>query len=185
MSNVWFISDTHFNQKNILVFTDHNDVRIRPEFNSVEEMNEVMIERWNAKVNPGDKVWHLGDVHFGDYNFYKKEIHARLKGSKRLLVGNHDDIGLMLPLFKKVQLINNSFKKDGFIMSHMPIHKFSLYDHRTEKPMVNVHGHIHEKDVPDVGYVNISCEKTDYAPIHLEDLKKLVDAETEKLWASL
>jgi len=56
--NIWFTSDTHFNHRNIIGYAQ------RP-FESVEEMNEVMIERWNASVRGEDTIYHLGDFSFG------------------------------------------------------------------------------------------------------------------------
>ena len=78
----WFISDTHFWHKNILQYTD------RP-FNSVEEMNEGIIDNWNTKVAADDVVYHLGDVSFGSLS-RTVDILDRLKGKKRLVYGNHD-----------------------------------------------------------------------------------------------
>lgn len=45
MKDLFLTSDTHFNHSRILQF--------RPQFSSVEEMNEIMIERWNKVVGRG------------------------------------------------------------------------------------------------------------------------------------
>jgi len=50
-SNVWFTADTHFNHRRLIEIN-------RPQFCSVEEMNETMIERWNERVEKGDRVYH-------------------------------------------------------------------------------------------------------------------------------
>lgn len=181
MAEIFFISDPHWNHANILTFVGVDGKPIRPHFSNVEEMNEVMIERWNAVVRPQDKVWNLGDVFFGDFDEYKK-IHSRLNGHQRLLLGNHDkDERLWTTrMFKKIGVIRR-FDEYGFVCSHIPMNRHSCFNHRQNDYLVNVHGHVHEQDVPDAGYVNISCEKTNYAPIHLEDLKKLVDYEKIRL----
>ncbi len=77
--NIFFTSDHHFGHKRII------ELASRP-FASVEEMDEVLIERWNAIVAPGDLVYHLGDFAFADHAPYLE----RLKGQKRLILGNHD-----------------------------------------------------------------------------------------------
>ena len=85
MSNrIFFTSDTHFNHKSILTFcptTRHGS--------SVEEMNELLIERWNEDVALGDRVYILGDFAFGNKTS-TEEILKRLKGRLFLIKGNHD-----------------------------------------------------------------------------------------------
>jgi len=45
MANVWFTADFHFGHKNIIRYCD------RP-FASVEQMNEIILERLNARGHP-------------------------------------------------------------------------------------------------------------------------------------
>ncbi|NBD27849.1 metallophosphoesterase family protein [Paenibacillus glycinis] len=59
MQKVFFISDHYFGHKHII------DFESRP-FTEAEEMNEAMIEKWNAVVGKGDKVFHLGDFSWSD-----------------------------------------------------------------------------------------------------------------------
>lgn len=56
---IWFTSDHHFGHENIIRFCN------RP-FQSIEEMDRVLIERWNEVVEPCDTVYHLGDFTLGD-----------------------------------------------------------------------------------------------------------------------
>lgn len=78
----FFISDTHFDHKNIIKYSN------RP-FDSVEEMNEQMVARWNAKVHPNDRIFHVGDFGFSPRSKLQK-IFDRLNGHKYLIRGNHD-----------------------------------------------------------------------------------------------
>ena len=163
MSNIWFISDTHFNHKNILSFfsTETNE-RVRS-FNSVEEMNETLVKNWNDNIKPNDKVYHLGDVIFGkDFS-----ILNRLNGKKRLIIGNHDDFmnKEFQFHFEKV-LFWKRFKEHKFFVTHVPIFR--------EIGDVNVHGHLHEKSDVSPFHKNISVERTNFTPLHLDDVLKRI-----------
>lgn len=76
----YFTADTHFGHQLMLKF--------RP-FASTDEMDEHLIDIWNAVVKPDDIVWHLGDFSCHDEGRTKK-IFSRLQGRKRLIPGNHD-----------------------------------------------------------------------------------------------
>lgn len=171
MPDIWVTSDTHFNHKNILNFTDDEGKKVRP-FDSVEEMNEVLIERWNEVVKPGDKIYHLGDVFFGHIDWVVNNWH-RLNGKKRLIVGNHDDIPNIVKrgMFEKVDLWR-MFSEFNLLLTHVPVHNSTLYERRfKDRPMINVHGHIHSNPSPAGPYVCVCVEQTDYRPVNIEELK--------------
>ncbi|MGE7368305.1 hypothetical protein ACQKKX_04440 [Neorhizobium sp. NPDC001467] len=80
----FYISDTHFCHDNIL--------RMQPRlFESIEQHDEHLIQRWNAVVDPEDVVYHLGDFALGLNNPDRiRSIFHRLNGRKFLIYGNHD-----------------------------------------------------------------------------------------------
>ena len=182
------VSDTHFGHTNSWAkFTNYDGTPMRP-FTSNEEMDEVMVERWNAKVRPEDTVYHLGDVVIN-----KKSLHhvARLNGRKILVRGNHD-------VFKDAEYTEVGFQQihgvrvfvDKFILSHIPLHP----DCVTDRFRVNVHGHLHNNEImryredppelrhlqePDPRYLCVSVEHTDYAPLHFDE----VEARIQARWA--
>lgn len=176
MQETWFISDTHFGHENILEY----EKEARP-FSCLEEMHEVMIERWNNVVKPGDILYHLGDFAFGRHNI---AIAERLNGKKRLVMGNHDTYpsSLYLNYFEKLY---GCLFWHGCILSHMPVHPNGL----GSRWLLNVHGHLHSKKVTymseesisvpteDLNYFNVSCEQNNLTPIHrdkiMERLKEL------------
>ena len=51
-------------------------------------MNEVMIGKWNDRVKGTDTVYIVGDMFFRCSD--AETILKRLKGKKRLVIGNHD-----------------------------------------------------------------------------------------------
>jgi len=177
--DIWVISDTHFFHENILKFTDSDGELIRGAlFDSVEEMNEVMAQRWNSVVKPGDYVYHLGDVFMGDKVEFKK-YWKRLNGSKRLIVGNHDDIKWIAQneLFTKISMWRQ-FTEFGLLLSHVPLDPSGLMNYRykaedpTDNPMLlNVHGHIHQNPSPTTDHRCVCVEHINYTPIHIEELR--------------
>ncbi len=150
---MWLISDTHFNHANILQFvsTWKDGERVRPEFevDAIQEMNEKIIDNWNRVDIGSDKDW-------------LTKTFARLHGKKRLILGNHDnyDMSFYAKFFEKIMV---SRKVEDVILTHYPIRMdFEL------RRKANIHGHIHEVNLPDDRYLNVSVEQTGYAPIHID-----------------
>lgn len=82
MKDEFYTSDLHFGHTNVIGF-DH-----RP-FTDRDEMDRVMIELWNGRVQPDDTVYILGDICY--HSQYGAEWYLRqLKGHKILILGNHD-----------------------------------------------------------------------------------------------
>ena len=172
MKDIWLISDTHLCHENILNFSDNKGIKIRGNrFSNIKEMNECILENWNSVVKKGDIVYHLGDVFIGDKEDFKK-MWPKFNGSKRLIVGNHDDIKFLSSggFFAKVQMWR-MFTEFGLMLTHVPIHESGLYRHNSGETLLNVHGHIHQNDSPDGPYKNVSVEKIDYTPINIEEIR--------------
>lgn len=160
----YFISDTHFFHTNIIKFVDDAGKRIR-NWDTLEDMHEYMIKKWNSVVKDSDYVYHLGDVTF-QYHGAFNNLMSRLKGHKRLIVGNHDKIwnpSLMMH-FEKVDLWKG-FKEHNFTASHIPLMLQSLRD-----GAYNVHGHVHQNSLNNPNYINVSVEVRDYTPVHIDEI---------------
>lgn len=167
MNNVWFTSDTHFGHKKILEY----EPEARP-FSSVEEMNEVMIDRWNHCVGRNDIIYHLGDFCFGKSSL---DIAARLNGKKRLIMGNHDSYPVddYLRHFEKVMGVKY-WKM--CVLTHIPVHP----DNLGSRAFINVHGHLHsnkmrivtdQNDIyDDENYFNVSVEQNNLRPFHADQI---------------
>lgn len=78
---VYFTADPHFGHANVIWMCQ------RP-FPDVETMNEALIAAWNSRVKGADTVFIVGDMFFRCAD--PESILKRLKGKKRLIVGNHD-----------------------------------------------------------------------------------------------
>ena len=186
MKETWFISDTHFGHKNILEYEKEH----RP-FNTVEEMNETIIERWNSVVKPKDLVYHLGDFCFGKSAL---AIASRLNGRKILVLGNHDTYQSSEYLLYFDRLFGAVFWHEA-LLTHIPVHT----EHA--RNFLNVHGHLHSKKVEtkiydlfnlqttegnidclanprmceDERYLNVSCEQNNLTPINAEVIRKRIE----------
>ena len=186
MPAVFLTSDTHFGHAGVCRFTEADGItKIRP-WTDPDEMDEEMIKRWNDRVRPNDKVYHLGDVVI---NRKSLKTLARLNGDKVLIRGNHD-------IFRDEEY-REHFRElrayhvmNGMILSHIPVHEASLGRFGT-----NIHGHLHASRVKkargvdaktgailyskenDVRYHCVCVEQTDFAPILLEDVYKRITAE--------
>lgn len=75
----YFTSDLHLGHKNIILYSK------RP-FETVEEMDDELIERFNSLVKPGDTVYDLGDFSFANPKIYL----PRLNGNIIRIKGSHD-----------------------------------------------------------------------------------------------
>lgn len=163
--DIWVTSDTHFFHENVIKYSN------RP-FKDAKEMNECLVDNWNSVVKPGDKVYHLGDVAMGpEHREELPSLLSKLNGSKRLIVGNHDDIPWLSKggWFKKVMLWR-VFTEWNLLLTHVPIHESSIHERIVVAGGVNVHGHIHTYDSPNGPYFNACVEKHNYTPIHIEDI---------------
>jgi calcineurin-like phosphoesterase family protein len=181
---IFVTSDSHFRHSNILRFTDSNGNLFRGDrFADVDEMDEHMIQQWNSVVKPGDTVYHLGDVLIDKTNQDRewfKHNWPRLNGSKRLIVGNHDNIPFLSSgsFFKKTQMWR-MFPEFGLLLSHVPLHESALLrlsDRNGIYPddcetLLNVFGHIHVNAAPPGPYRCVCVEQTDYTPVNIEELR--------------
>lgn len=169
MSEIYFISDTHFSHANIIKFCN------RP-FKDITEMNETIIKNWNRVVGKNDIVFFLGDFHLGKNKDGEEEaLVRRLNGRKKLLMGNHDKGKAEYYLsigFEEVFTYPIVYKK-FFILSHKPIAETD------GTGFLNIHGHIHNNGYREIeeanldNYFNVSVEVINYTPIKFKTIKKL------------
>ncbi len=83
MNGVFFTSDLHDSHNNILKFTERNKVT------TPEAHTEWLVSLWNSQVQPGDTVYHLGDLSFARKYGPVAELVAQLNGQIHLIHGNH------------------------------------------------------------------------------------------------
>ena len=82
MMQTFFTSDTHFDDPYSIEYFQ------RP-FESVDEMNRLMVEKWNSVITENDTVYHLGDFTLDGMSHFMKWVN-QLKGNIKILPGSHD-----------------------------------------------------------------------------------------------
>lgn len=165
MDKTFFIADTHFGDKNIIVYQN------RP-FKNINEMDITLIDNWNSVVSDNDTVFLLGD-----FSWYDKEksiqICSQLQGRKILVMGNHDtepekyyyECG-----FDSVcsyPIIFDNF----WILSHEPMYISS------NMPYANVFGHVHGNPIySDYSKQSfcVSAERIKYTPLEFDQMRKMM-----------
>jgi len=135
---ILFTSDSHFNHGNILAYEPWRQSWAR----DVSDMNDKLVEAWNAKVKPDDTVYHLGDFCFGNEAMVT-ELRKRLVGNLILVRGNHDRSATSLTRCGVNSVKNIRLQSDTglvFECRHNP-RKFTATEIETTD--VLLHGHLH------------------------------------------
>ncbi len=183
---IYFTSDTHFLHKNILKYSN------RP-FASVEEMNEALIEKWNAVVEPGDTIYHLGDFGLGNVNKLR-EIMNRLNGNKRYIIGNHDSGDLLKKIGESCEWMKDYYRLripehsasstasdyTYIIMSHYPIASWDMMAHGA----IHLHGHTHNSYKANGKILDVGVDNpfSNFTPVSLDRvLEYMKDKVPEKV----
>ena len=130
----FYISDWHYGHANVIAFDN------RP-FKSLLEMDEALVDRWNAVVSPGDTVYVLGDM------FWCKAQDAipilrSLKGQKFLIKGNHDrcnDNKFLREFVKVTEYLEVKDNGRTVILCHYPIPCFKNHFYGS----FHLYGHVH------------------------------------------
>jgi len=166
----FFTSDAHFDDEYAIPYFN------RP-FESVDEMNAVLVERWNSVVAEKDSVYHLGDFTLDDIHHFTKWV-GQLNGNIKIIPGSHDHP--WLPDFiasEKVQvlapLVAEEFpeimtgnRPQVIVMCH---YSMQVWD-RSNHGSWHLFGHTHGK-LKGIGLsfdVGVDC--TEFTPLSLEQV---------------
>lgn len=160
-SEVFFTSDTHFGHSNIIKYC------ARP-FDNTNDMDEALINNWNAKVPKDGIVYHLGDFAWGSINYWEK-IREQLNGEIILIYGNHDEKylnnKLMYKLFKEVTPQKKIWiNKIPIYMNHYPFLCFGG-SYKGLGATWQLFGHVHSNPRSEEGLDHkrlVNCFPTQY-----------------------
>ena len=172
MSKTYFISDLHFNHKNILKYEpsrvettakyiiEHvsneksvddwiNIINKAFEDNDLETIktflkyhDDMIVYKWNKKVKKSDTVWFLGDLGMGNKE-YLKELVGKLNGDKRMIMGNHDN--LPKSFYEDAGFTVEAIRKRQLIVKGFFVlsHYPSPWMNPVSSPFFFIYGHVH------------------------------------------
>lgn len=167
---IFFTADLHFG---------HDKLVARRGFDSVEEMDETLIDNWNARITDADTVYIAGDMFVCPVRRIRA-ILDRLAGIKILAVGNHDRTWIrhrsLTSAFREIAPVVEYFgSRDTVVVTHYPM----LDWYRRRHGAIQVYGHVHDAcDAPYSRYLarmrgayNAGVDVCGLAPVTLAELR--------------
>lgn len=176
MAKELWTSDLHFDHRNIVQFTER--------WRDTNELDhtEWLIDVWNSQVNHGDTVTHVGDFSFKHRFNHIVNLLTRLNGVKIMLLGNHDDHGVMRAAqavveTKVIAVKDTAYRAIGDNKLH--IFHYPLSSWRSQSyGSWHIHGHCHgnhkhaaEGKILDVGLDNAYKMYAEHKFFTLEDIR--------------
>jgi calcineurin-like phosphoesterase family protein len=149
---VWITSDTHYGHKNICrgvtswrLPDGRIPIKKTRDFDTIEEMNESIVDGINSVVGQDDVLIHLGDFSFGGFENIQKFRDRIICKEIHLILGNHDthienNKGGVQELFTSVNHYTRLlYKNKTFVLFHFPISSWDSLN----KGHIHLHGHVH------------------------------------------
>lgn len=183
---IYFCSDWHFRHNREFIYKARG-------FESVEEMNEAIIERHNSMVAPDDDVYALGDLCLGgggaEVLATNKALIERMNGHLHVILGNHDTPARVAMYetcanvvdVKYADLIH--YKGYHLFLTHFPCMTANLEKESLKQCTINVYGHTHQKDLFYQGIpfmFHCGMDAHDCHPVFIDTALVMMKAEVEK-----
>lgn len=183
MGRKLFIGDMHFGHANVLKFDN------RP-FESIEEHDAALIERWNKKVNKDDDVYVVGDMFWYRARDRIERVLKQLNGRVHLIVGNHDQylhdnetkklfasvdkrLGLTVVLEDGTEkhVVLSHFFEPFYDRHHYGAILLYAHSHKTKESILErqIIDFVRANEMPCVAY-NVGCMYWDYEPVTLNEI---------------
>ncbi|MBC8103923.1 MAG: metallophosphoesterase family protein [Cytophagales bacterium] len=176
----FFTSDTHFFHENIIRLCD------RP-FSRVEEMEEAIISRWNAKISKSDLVYHLGDFALKCTPEQARGVVKRLNGQIILIRGNHEKVAdqikdafAAVKDYDEISIpdLDAPNGKRKVVLLHYAMRVWNGSHHGS----YHLYGHSHGSlpDDPNALAFDVGVDCWDFAPLSYEEVKTVMSGKTWK-----
>lgn len=153
---LFFTSDTHYAHSNICSATTNwtESSNLTRQFDSLDHMNDTIVNNINNMVGEDDILIHLGDFSFGGFDKIGEFRSRILCKNIHLVLGNHDhhiernkegvqrlfsSVNQYLRLSVTRPLTKSMVEKFSFVCMHYPIASW----HDMNQGVIHLHGHVH------------------------------------------
>jgi len=185
--NVYITSDTHFGHKNIVRGTTNwrtqdGEIPIDStrDFQTIEQMNERLIDGINHHVGQDDTLIMLGDVSFGGFDNIGIFLERLVCHNIHLILGNHDhhidnNRDYVQKRFLSVQhYLEININDRNFVLCHYPLQSW----HGMNKGVIHLHGHVHLPENRKFGNgkkMDVGVDGNGMDPYSIDEIIKIMD----------
>jgi calcineurin-like phosphoesterase family protein len=182
---LFFTSDTHYMHTNICRGTTRwsNADGFTRDFDTLDQMNDRIVNGINSAVGQDDILFHLGDWSFGGFEMieqFRNRINCR---NIHIILGNHDhhierDREGIRRLFTSVnQYLELEVKgkdwEQNYVLMHYPIISWN----KMNDGVIHLHGHVHLSADRRIGKgktMDVGVDGNGLNPLHTSDIKRLM-----------
>jgi calcineurin-like phosphoesterase family protein len=149
---VYITSDIHFGHKNICRGvtnwrTQNGEIPVEStrDFQTIEQMNQRLVDGINHFVGQDDTLIILGDVSFGGFDNVGIFLSRLVCKNIHLILGNHDHhiendrMGIQSNFLSVQHYLEVNINGENFVLCHYPLQSW----HGMNKGVIHLHGHVH------------------------------------------
>lgn len=197
---LYITSDSHYHHLNICKATTtwKNSDDVTRKFDSIDEMNNTIVNSINSVVNQDDILIHLGDWSFNGFDnikLFRNYINCR---TIYIIPGNHDHHilknknniqDIFTEIYPQITVLNikrkltdsksGMYKKYNLVLSHYP--QCSWID--MNQGYYHLHGHVHLPNHLKLGQgksLDVGADGNNYIPYSLTEIDNLLSNQPIK-----
>ena len=164
----WITSNLHFGREKLAY---------KKGFNSVNEMNQIIIDNWNNQIGYKDNVYILGNI---AWSYADVQNLLLLNGNLKIIAGQNDqaikEFKNDKPEFERITILNNQIEyikhsDFNFILSYWPLFEWLK---NNNKKNVHLYGYeLNNKKIKEMPKRSmcVSIHYWKYLPLNLNDVK--------------
>lgn len=185
--NVFITSDTHFGHKNIVRGvtnwrTQDGEVPVGStrDFETIEQMNNRLVNAINNVVGQDDTLIMLGDVSFGGFENIGIFLDRLICKNIHLILGNHDthienNRENIQSRFLSVQhYLEVNINDKNFVLCHYPLQSWNGLN----KGVIQLHGHVHlpaNRKFGNGKRLDVGVDGNDMVPYSIDAIIKIMN----------